>query len=518
MRKIVYLLFFFCIFSCNCVIADMVYSEDNAAYWYKKTFNNLRGIYESISSKDSNIIYNLKSLDDFNKLTPDTKKKLAEILNSFLADIKKAKDLNKCVFWEMPVNDSFGGKQQFQDLKMFFRDFKVANALAWYSISENKPNSAGLIWQTMLKISINISENNLYILRTVAGSSVIKMVIDSLDNYCSNGANNKFKTKFANYLKKWPKSIFDIKDLIKVLYDYQKNNIELYEKDQKFLATLFGADIKVLINDKKPEPKIIENQECASNRRVIRGAIEMFQMDEADGNLRPSFYDIDDPKEREKAIYKWREEEVRKKRHEIVKNQKSKNKNKNKDFDDDLDDELEEDINDNLDESKKVEKKEATDFSKLSWEETINLLLRFGYIRKNNNYNCPANGKTTVKAPKNNGEYEYDFDVTCNCGIKKDLEDDFKPDSKPMEMAKGYRETKFETDKKQLFEYYEMLLKIDQTKPINDKELFSLNAIEMPEYKNNALVSYFTFDYARAKKEFEERQKLIDDFIKKYGK
>ena len=107
MRKILYILLFIYIFSCNCVIADMAYSEDNAAYWYKKAFNSLRDIYDSIpTSPDGYIISDLKSLDDFNKLTPETKKKLDENLNSFLADIKKTKDLNKCVFWEMPVNDS----------------------------------------------------------------------------------------------------------------------------------------------------------------------------------------------------------------------------------------------------------------------------------------------------------------------------------------------------------------------------------------------------------------------------
>lgn len=529
MKKNTFLLLLVLVLIADCVFAAK-YSEDNAAYWYQKAFNDLKNINEANDfsrSEEARKISSIKSLEDYNKLTPETKKIFEESLKNFIADIKKAKDQKKCIFWEMPLNDKDENNTQFQDTKMFFKGFRMANALAWHAVSVNKPNIAGVIWQTMLNLSILVSENNLIPIRIIAGGTTVNLVIPNLDNYFANGASDEFKSKFVNYLKKWPKSIFNISDAIKVFYEYQKTNINLYADNQKFLATLFGAKIGALTNEEKPKPIIIENPQCKSKLRVIEGAIEMFQMDESDGSNGPDLSFIEDKRKRADLSYKWKEAK------------RLKTQIDNNVFDQDeygfLDnDDFEPESSPDKQKEKVIAKfkslesylkengvtlddeKASNDFSKMTWDEIITKLKNKNYLRGEDKYLCPQNGTRTVKAIKSGEEISYE--ITCDCGKAKDPMDDFKADSEPMKMAKAYRDTKFDSDKKQLFEYYEMLLKADHSKSMTDKEMLALNSAEIPEYKNNALLMWMGLGYNSFRKSFEDYQKTLDDFIKKYDK
>ena len=427
----------------NCSFA-VKYSEDNAAYWYQKAFNVLKTKYmaQDLPQNDKSIIYKLNNLEDFNKLSPETKKILENSLKGFLTDLKKAKSLEKCLFWKMPLNDKDEKKTQFEDFKMIYDGFRMGNALAWYAISIKKPDIAGAIWQTMLNISIKISEHNLIDSKIIPGGTTINIVIPSLNNYCAKDASSEFKTKFVHYLKKWPKSIFNMSDSIKIDYEYQKNNVELYAKDQKFLACFFGANLKNLISDTQPakETVVKENRECLTQRRVIGGALEMYAMDNEEG---------------------------------------------------------------------------AAKAANLEWDEVVSLMLKERYI-KESNFTCPENGKRTITPEKKGDDVEYKITCSCTTSSQKNPMDNFKPDSQPMKLAKKYKDTQFENDKKQLFEYYEMLLKVDHTKPMNEKEMLALNCVEMPKYKNNVLLMRLGLAYNSIRKSFDGYQKLIDDFIKKY--
>ena len=551
-RFFLFLLIF--ILTCNYVVAAN-YSEDNAAYWYQKAFGDLKKIYESndfSKSEDAKIINGLKSLEEFNKLSPDTKRIFESTLKSFLNDLKKAKSLKKIVFWKMPANDQDVDKTQFEDHKIIFRGFRMANALAWYAISIKKPELAGAIWQTMLSISINISEHNLIPLRTLIGGVTLRIVISSLENYFENGASDEFKLKFVEYLKKWPKSIFDIRNAIKEFYDYQKSNVELYANDQKFLATFFGANINCLLTDNPStiKPVIEENQECARHLRIVGGALEMFKLDESEGNvddIKPDFSSIENDKERRKVEMMWRQASYLRKKinnrdeyeeqfNEYKKNMENLKKNDDEDgFGSEFGDDNEErykSAEDFIEKDRKKlkelesnlekysfplpENKGPIDFSKLSWDEVISILEKTKYLRKDMNYSCPVKGKRILKEVKNGNEIGYD--IKCDCGVVKNPMDDFKEDSKPMKLAKAYRETKFDSDKKQMCEYYEKLLKIDHSKPMSKEEMLALNSVEIPEYKNNVIIMWLGLGYDTLRKSFDGYQKLIDDFIKRYEK
>ncbi len=528
MRKLLVLIFV--LYCCSLFAAN--YSEDNAAYWYQKAFNDLKKIYETDDfgkSDDGIKISNLKSLEEFNKLKPETKKVFEGALKSFIADLKKAKEQKKCLFWEMALNDKDENKLQFQDTRMIFRGFRMANALAWYAISVNKPEVAGTIWQTMLNVSIMISEHNLIMLRTIVGGITVKLVIPSLDNYLKNGASDEFKTKFVKYLKKWPKSIFDIKDSIKVFYEYQKSNIDLYAQDQKYLAVFFGADMRCLQNEPSTiEPSIEEDRECASRRRIVAGAMEMFQMDESEGNVMsmgPDFSSIEDEKNRRRAQGIWREREYLKKDIKRLEGEDNNKEIKKDDFgDDDFEDEPSVDelksrlvnLDKKLEELgvvvEDLEKDKANDFTKMNWDEIISLLEKSSYLRGKKDYSCPNNGNRTIKVVKRGDETL--FEIACDCSKMKNPMDGFKPDSEPMKLAKAYKETQFDNDKKQMFEYYEMLLKLDHTKPMTEEEMTALDSVEI--YKNNVLLSWLGLGYKSFRKSFDEYQKILDDFIKKY--
>ncbi len=545
MKKSLFILLSFLVLFCNSVFAAK-YTEDNAAYWYQKAFDDLKKVYESdkiSTSEDAIKINGIKSLEDFNKLTPETKKVFEESLKGFLEYLKKAREQKKCVFWEMPLNDKDEKDTQFQDHRMFFRGFRMANALAWYAISIGKPDIAGAIWQTMLNISVLVSENNLILIRTTAGGVTVKLVIPSLDNYFENGASDAFKAKFINYLKKWPKSMFDIGDAIKVYYEYQKNNVELYANDQKFLAGFFGADLRYLINDPSTlEPRIEENPECASQRRIVAGALEMYQMDESEGEVKSIMPDLSGVKNKRKVEMIWKHRDSLKKKiaklekEPKVNNEKPKEKKEDSfgdEFDEDVDFNEEPNIEDykseleaidkrlkelgvNIEDSEGSEDNKPVDFSNMAWDEIISLMERSRYLRGNENYTCPNNGKRTIKTIKRRNEILYE--ITCDCSKVINPMDDFKPDSEPMRKARIYKETLLENDKKQLHEYYEMLLKIDHTKPMTDKEMLALNSVEILKYKNNVILLWLGLGYDRFRKSFESYQKVIDDFLKKYDK
>lgn len=514
--------------SCNSLFA-ITYSEDNAVYWYREAFEKLMPLLEIDDIKRNR---RMGSLDDLKKLNRATIAKLKEAINEFLSDIKKADSIEKCVFREKPTNYLEITNDLFLDkriTRIIIKGFPVANTLAWYAISINKPEVAGLIWQNILNLSKKISEHNIIHVRSLCGIFGVKVVLTSLDNYCKNGATNNFKESFVEYLKKWPNSIFNLNDAIKEEYDFQKVNIELYKNDIKYLALLFGAREVGLKDD--CEPEIIENKECKSQRRKIEGAIEMYQMDEESGVITPDFNSIPDKSKRnaiKSTLRKIQSLKEKLKAHEQNPIQVI--------YDDDDDDDftleepkpfnrekceneikaLEEYLEENGASYLKVAK--ATDFPDMPWEEVIKVLTKNYYLRAKDNYNCPFNGKRTIKTKQINRNGEVFFDISCDCGKKEDPRDDFKPDSKPMKQAKEFLENLFEFQKEQFFKYYDDMVKMDHSKPMTEAEIKALSIVEIPAYKFNVLLMNLGFDYKSMREDFENKQKLIDDFIKTYDK
>lgn len=437
MKRIDCLLFLLFLFVSNNLFAAK-YSEDNAAYWYKKAFSDVLLPLTQLDEYNDKII-SLSSLEDFNKLKPESKAKIKEVSNEFFNNLKKAKSIKKCFFWKNGTSNE--DSVVFEDINMVLHGFKIANAIAWYAISINKTNIAGAIWQTMLSIASNITEHNSIYARSMIGCVTLRIVLKNLDNFLKKDVSDDFKRKFVSYLKKWPISFFDMNEVIRIHYDSIKKDFDNYANDQRLLASLFGANVLALNDKSKQKPVVDNNNICKNNLRLINAGIEMYSL-EAEG----------------------------------------------------------------------------TDFSKMSLDEIITLFQKPGVdlLEKGKDYSCPENGKRTIKVDESEGEKV--FFVTCDCLKERNFMDDYDSNSKPMQIAKNYRETKFETDRKQMLDYYEMLLKIDHSKPMTKEQMKELSSLENPIYKTNAFHARLGFAYDVFREELEETKKLIYNFIKKYDK
>ena len=222
-RTVSLLLFLICFLLCKDAFATE-YSEDNAAYWYKKAFcevllplTKTEEYYEKILS--------LNNLEDFNNLSSETKTELEEVSKDFFINLKKAKSIKKCFFWKKGNTSEEDVK--FEDSVPFLNGFRVANALAWYSISIDKPELAGAIWQSMLGIAFNISEHSSIETRRMVGFVTLRVVLENLDKYFNN-ASDGFKEKFVSYLKRMPKSILDLNEAIKIYIGWLSFGLRAY--------------------------------------------------------------------------------------------------------------------------------------------------------------------------------------------------------------------------------------------------------------------------------------------------
>lgn len=435
-RTVSLLLFFICFLFCNDAFATE-YSEDNAAFWYKKAFCDVLSPLTKTEEYYEKILP-LNNLEEFNNLSSETKIELKEVSNEFFINLKKAKSIKKCFFWKKGNKNEEDVK--FEDSISILHGFRVANALAWYSISIDKPELAGAIWQSMLGVAFNISEHSSIETRRMVGFATLRVVLDNLDKYFNN-ASDDFKEKFVSYLKRIPKSILDLNEAIKIHYEPIKKNFDNYANDQRLLATLFGANMLALNDENKQKTVVDNNHICKINLRLINAGIEMYLLD------------AEDP-----------------------------------------------------------------DFSKMTLDEIITLFQKPGIdlLKEDKDYSCPENGKRTIKVIEDDGVKMYE--VTCDCLKERNIMSDFDPNSKPMVTAKSYKETRFETDKKQMLDYYEMLLKIDHSKPMTKEQMKEMSSFDNPKYKDNAFHARLGLAYDSIREEFEATKDLIDDFITRYDK
>lgn len=273
MKKIIVMFFLFSVLIIN-QLSAMTYTEDNAAYWYKKAFEEL---INDLPNKELLSLDKINSVEDYKKNVSDSlQKAIADKFQNYISGIKKAKSLNKCIFWEKFTNEAEVEKNQFNEARLFRTAFAATDLMAWYAISINKPDIAGALWQMVLSISANIGEHNICLFRFIC-ANWIRRVIINLDGYCKNGASPEFKAKFCSYFKnKWSQSIFDIKDVINLEFDFWKSNLEYLANNQKGLARYFGA------KNTPDKPVLTENQICKGRLKIITGAIEMYAMDSED--------------------------------------------------------------------------------------------------------------------------------------------------------------------------------------------------------------------------------------------
>lgn len=228
MKKKIILLFIFVVFFINQSFAEDVFSEDDGAYWYLKLCEYLpKGVETSTSLKDFNDS-EIATVENFN----------IEYLNNVINYFNKARESEKCSLFDKEQNRNYLHYSycRADEIK---EGFKAANQLAWYCVSINKPELASFIWESILDFAKKSSENNI-ISNRIQSAEIVSLVIRSLDNYFDNGASDDFKNLFLNYLKEWPKEIFDLKNTIEVTYDFSKKEIEIRESDMNKLAQWFS--------------------------------------------------------------------------------------------------------------------------------------------------------------------------------------------------------------------------------------------------------------------------------------
>lgn len=424
MKRIIVIVVLFTVLVIN-QISAMTYTEDNAAYWYTKAFDEL---VKNTPEKEILELNKITSVEDYNNIPENIRKAIANEFQKLITGIKKAKSVKKCDFWEKYDNEIDEKTKQFFESRLYRKAFATINLMAWYAISMNKPDIAGALWQMILSISAKIGEHNIVLIRFICGDYV-RQAIENIDSYCKNGASPEFKAKFCSYLKnKWPQSIFDIKDMINDQYEFWKSNLEYLANNQKALATYFGA------RNTPDKPKVIRNEICISRIRVINGVIEMYVMDH--GEIDVSDYD--------KCMKKLRES---------------------------------------------------------------------GYLKSNDDFSCPENGIRTIKEVKDGDNMSYD--ITCSC-VKEVFVDDFAEDSKPMQMAKQYREQSFNSEKETILKYYEIIKNYDHSRPLSDNlqtEIDELNE----RFSNGVVVPYCVIKYYDAREAFDRNNDAINAFLKANG-
>ena len=141
----------------------------------------------------------------------------------------------------------------------------------------------------------------------------------------------------------------------------------------------------------------------------------------------------------------------------------------------------------------------------------VSFLIEKGFLSGNiNDYYC--SGKRTIKATKENNDYVYKIICDCSNLCGNESSPDF------MLAAKNYKNIYFEKHKEQLFNYYELLLKMDHSRYLFMEQANLITPGLSPEYKGNVLAQIFGIYYSSFQFNFQNSQKLIDDFVKKHEK
>ena len=478
MKKVVFVLFFV-LFNFNTSFA-IDYSQDNAVYWYDKGFGNLKSAFKKEELAD---LRKIRKYEDFKNIKPGLKEKFTPLIKQLLGDLKKAREQKIFKFWDkIPENDR--ELEQYNDnLNNFVIGSTIANILAYHAISLNKPEVAGAIWLSILKVTENIIANINGNIRGSLGYRSIDTVLDSLEEYFKQGAPDKFKRAFVSYLKQWPKQIFDLKDAIKTNYEYAKKNLPFYENNQKELAHFFEVYTQVKENDESKDI-IIENKECDSKLKTIEFALKRYQRAEKCGSLG--------------------------KKGGSISNSSSFNADSfYEDFDsDDLSNNIartDKEESDTFNSSNKVNFKDLID---MKFDDMISFLIENGFLKgSNKDYQCNLKGSRKITQEAGN------YKVICDCGrIYVEGSSDF------MTAAQKYKERFFEKHKKELFEYYDFMMKFDHSQKLFLEQENQLTPALSSKYKGNLLAEIFGIFYSSLKFEMNHCQERIENFIKTYDK
>ncbi len=453
------------------------YSQDNAIYWYDKGFGNIKSAFKKEELAD---LRKIQKYEDFKNIKPELKEKFNPVIKQLLDDLKKAREQKYCKFWnKIPEND--GELEEYNDnFNNFFIGSRIANLLAYHAISLNKPEVAGAIWLSILKVTENITTNSLGNIRGSIGYSSINTVLDSLEEYFKQGASDKFKRVFVSYLKQWPKQIFDLKDAIKTNYEYAKKDIAFYENNQKNLARFLEEYTKVKGNDESKDI-IIENKECDSRLKSIEFALKRYQRGE-------------------KGDFSG-------KKGGSIPNSSSFNADSfYEDFDSD-------EISNNSTRTDEVESDTSNrvtlrNLVEMNFDEMVSYLIENGFLKgSQKDYLCNLKGNRKITQEADN------FKLLCDCDkIYVEGSSDF------MDAAKKYKERFFEKHKKELFEYYEFMMKFDHSQRLFLEQENQLTPAFSPKYKGNLLAEVLGIFYSSLKFEMTHCQEKIENFIKTYDK
>ena len=475
MKKVVFVLFFV-LFNFNTSFA-IDYSQDNAVYWYDKGFGNLKSAFKQEELAD---LRKIRKYEDFKNIKPELKEKFTPLIKQLLGDLKKAREQKIFKFWDkIPENDR--ELEEYNDnLNNFIIGSTIANILAYHAISLNKPEVAGAIWLSILKVTDNIIANINGHIRGSLGYGSIDTVLDSLEEYFKQGASDKFKRAFVSYLKQWPKQIFDLKDAIKTNYEYAKKDIAFYENNQKELAHFLEVYTNVKGNDESKDI-IIENKECDSKLKSIEFALNRYQRAEKGGSSG--------------------------KKGGSISNSSSFNADSfYEDFDSD-------DMSNNSTGADEVESDTSSrvtfkNLVEMNFDDMVSFLIENGFLKgSNKDYQCNLKGGRKIVQEAGN------YKVICDCGrIYVEGSSDF------MTAAKKYKERFFEKHKKELFEYYDFMMKFDHSQRLFIEQENQLTPALSPKYKGNLLAEIFGIFYSSLKFEMNHCQEKIENFIKTYDK
>ena len=479
MKKVVFIIFFvFLSFNSGFAIE---YSQDNAAYWYDKGFGSLKSAF---TEEEFNSLRKIRKYEEFKSIKPELKEKFNPVIKQLLGNLKKARDQKYCNFWnKKPEND--GELEQYnENLTNITLGFGIANVLAFHAVSLNKPDVAGAIWLSILKVTENITENTFGTIRGSVGYRGVSLVLDSLKEYFEQGVSDKFKRAFVSYFKQWPKQIFDIKDAIKTNYEYVKTNLAYYENNQKELAHFLELYIKYRAEDGSKD-LIIENKECDSKLKSIEFALKRYQRAEKDGKLGKNVGAVPSNSSSFNAD-------------SFYENFDSDDMSNNTAGTDKVE-------SDTSDTSNKVKVNDLVD---MKFDDMISFLVENGFLKgSNKDYQCNLKGSRKIVQEAGN------YKVICDCGrIYVEGSSDF------MDAAKKYKERFFEKHKKELFEHFEFMMKFDHSQRLFFEQENQLSPAFSAKYKGNLLAEVFGIIYSSLKFETTGCQEDIDNFIKTYDK
>ena len=237
MKKYLVLLFvcISCLVSAEEIKLD--YQEDNAAYWYLKSYEAIPEFPENQGKALSNI----KTLEDAKKVCDEEDFDLMHLVSGKYIDyLKKAKEIEKCVFFEKYLCRE--SKFYYPSGLWFLSNSHKMEAIAWILYCNNNKRKAAYIVLNNLEMIRKITKDENYD-AVCAALSMEKAFLKQLKAFCDDSQNSRdeiFKNMLMEAVQKQiSKPICSFNDILRYNYEYALNAFSNYEKDYNNIAPLF---------------------------------------------------------------------------------------------------------------------------------------------------------------------------------------------------------------------------------------------------------------------------------------